>query len=95
MSDYSINGKTHRILHRLLDGPATKAELAEIVRGPNQTAHAAKKRVGRLLIQLATDRLVWVADSAVTITPAGRTAYSGLGDLGAATTSVRVFGRAA
>ncbi len=47
---WSVNGKAHRILHRLLDGPASKSELADLIRGPNQTAHAAKKRAGRILI---------------------------------------------
>jgi hypothetical protein len=95
---YSPGGKAHRILHRLVQGPATRRDIARLIQGPNQCMAGASARARSFSIQLRHDGLIYRVDEVLTITEAGRRAYDRLGALEEVVppkTSVRIFERRA
>ena len=75
---FSVNGKAHRILTRLSTGPATLGELAEVVRGPNQTSEAARGRAYQLMVSIRDSRLARTEREVSYITWQGQDALLGL-----------------
>ena len=71
----------HRILDRLNVGPASRADLAEIIRGPHQTSRRAQTRFYRLSVFLRDEGLVWATAGELSITAAGMAALDELGPL--------------
>lgn len=88
---FKSGGKVHRILERLSAGPATRTELAALIRGPNQTHHRARIRIYPLLTFLHDQGLTWSAPGVVMITVAGMEALDALGPL-ISTTNHRPIG---
>ena len=78
---YKAGGKVHRILDRLNVGPASRADLAEIIRGPHQTSRRAQTRFYRLTVFLRDEGLVWATTGELSITAAGMAALDELGPL--------------
>lgn len=78
---YKPGGKVHRILDRLNVGPTSRADLAEIIRGPHQTARRAQTRFYRLSIFLRDEGLVWASGGELSITHRGVEALDQLGPL--------------
>lgn len=78
---YRAGGKVHRILDRLNVGPTSRADLAEIIRGPRQTMVRAKTRLHALMTVLRDEGLVWVSGGELSITARGVEALDELGPL--------------
>lgn len=78
---YKAGGKVHRILDRLNVGPTSRADLAEIIRGPHQTSRRAQTRFYRLSVFLRDEGLVWATAGELSITARGVEALDELGPL--------------
>ena len=78
---YKAGGKVHRVLDRLAVGPASRAVLAEMIRGPHQTTRRAQTRLYRLSVFLRDEGLVWATTGGLEITHLGLEALDELGPL--------------
>ena len=83
--ELTTRSKRFRILHRLVEGPASTEDLGAVIRGPTQTEAGAVTRARNLLAVLQGDKLVERDPAGWRITRAGLSIYHG------ASTSVRIF----
>ena len=56
--ELTTRSKRFRILHRLVEGPASTEDLGAVIRGPTQTEAGAVTRARNLLAVLQGDKLV-------------------------------------
>ena len=76
--EFSVDGKAHRILSRLYCGPATLSEIAEVIRGPQQTLKGARGRAYQFLVSLRDEGLASTKGEVSFITGAGTEALRDL-----------------